>query len=92
MTGVVLAVARAIGETAPLLLVGGAGFITTIPGGWDVLRDSFSVMPLQIYSYFATPDQAFKEVAAAGILVLLAILIVLYGLAFIIRARFTRNW
>ena len=92
VTGIVLAVARAIGETAPLLLVGGAGFISTIPGGWDVLRDSFSVMPLQIYSYFATPDQAFKEVAAAGILVLLIILLILYAVAFIIRGRFTRNW
>ena len=92
VTGIVLAVARAIGETAPLLLVGGAGFITTIPGGWDVLRDSFSVMPLQIYSYFATPDQAFKEVAAAGILVLLIILISLYVFAFIVRARFSRKW
>lgn len=92
VTGVVLAVARAIGETAPLLLVGGAGFITTIPGGWDVLKDSFSVMPLQIYSYYATPDQAFKEIAAAGIMVLLAILILLYAIAFIVRGRFARKW
>ncbi len=92
VTGIVLAVARALGETAPLLLVGGAGFITTIPGGWDVLKDSFSVMPLQIYSYFATPDQAFKEVAAAGIMVLLIILIFIYLFAFIIRAQFSRKW
>ena len=92
VTGVILAVARAIGETAPLLLVGGAGFITTIPGGWDFLLDSYSVMPLQIYSYFATPDQAFKEIAAAGILVLLVILIFIYTLAFFIRARFSRKW
>ncbi|MCA9838709.1 MAG: phosphate ABC transporter permease PstA [Trueperaceae bacterium] len=92
VTGIILAVARAIGETAPLLLVGGAGFITTIPGGRDFLFDSYSAMPLQIYSYFATPDQAFKEIASAGILVLLAILIFIYLIAFVIRARFTRKW
>ncbi len=92
VTGVILAVARAIGETAPLLLVGGAGFITTIPGGKDFLFDSYSVMPLQIYSYFATPDQAFKEIASAGIMVLLGILILIYLFAFVIRARFARKW
>ena len=91
-TGVILAIARAIGETAPLLLVGSAGFITTTPGGLDVLLDRFSVMPLQIYSYFAFPDQAFKQVAAAGILVLLSILIGIYILAFIVRGRFEKKW
>lgn len=91
-TGVILAIARAIGETAPLLMVGSAGFITTMPGGWDVLFDRFSVMPLQIYSYYAIPNQAFKQVAAAGILVLLAILIGIYILAFVVRGRFEKKW
>lgn len=93
VTGVILAIARAIGETAPLLLVGGAGLVTSVPGGWDVLKDTFTVMPLQIYTYFGLPNQdAFLPVASAGILVLLGILIVIYLIAFVIRARFERNW
>ena len=93
VTGVILAVARAIGETAPLLLVGGAGLVTSVPGGWDVLKDSFTVMPLQIYTYFGLPNQdAFLPVASAGIVVLLIILIFIYLIAFVIRARFERNW
>ena len=93
VTGVILAIARAIGETAPLLLVGGAGLVTSVPGGWDVLKDTFTVMPLQIYTYFGLPNQdAFLPVASAGILVLLGILIVIYLVAFFVRARFERNW
>ena len=93
VTGVILAIARAIGETAPLLLVGGAGLVTSVPGGWDVLKDTFTVMPLQIYTYFGLPNQdAFLPVASAGILVLLGILIFIYLVAFFIRARFERNW
>ncbi len=93
VTGVILAVARAIGETAPLLLVGGAGLVTTVPGGWDVLKDTFTVMPLQIYTYFGLPNQdAFLPVASAGILILLAILIFIYLLAFVVRTRFERKW
>ena len=93
VTGVILAVARAIGETAPLLLVGGAGLVTTVPGGWDVLKDTFTVMPLQIYTYFGLPNQdAFLPVASAGILILLTILIFIYLLAFVVRTRFERKW
>ena len=93
VTGVILAIARAIGETAPLLLVGGAGLVTTVPGGWDVLKDTFTVMPLQIYTYFGLPNQdAFLPVASAGILVLLAILVAIYLAAFVVRTRFERKW
>ncbi len=92
VTGVILAIARAIGETAPLVMIGGAGFISTIPGGWDVLFDRFSVMPLQIYSYFIVPDGNFREVASAGILILLSLLIAIYFVAFLIRLRFERKW
>lgn len=92
VTGVILAVARAIGETAPLLLVGGAGFTAAVPGGWDAIFDSFSVMPLQIYSFYSMPNRNdFLPAAAAGILVLLTILIIIYIAAFIIRARYARK-
>lgn len=92
VTGVILAVARAIGETAPLLLVGGAGFTAAIPGGWNAIFDSFSVMPLQIYSFYSMPNRNdFLPAAAAGILVLLIILIIIYIAAFIIRARYARD-
>jgi len=92
VTGVILAIARAIGETAPLIMVGGAGFITTVPGGWDFLLDGFTAMPLQIYSFVTTTQKEFTEAAAAGILVLLMILAVVYLLAFFIRLRFERKW
>ncbi len=92
VTGIILAIARAIGETAPLIMVGGAGFITSIPGGWDFLLDGYTAMPLQIYAFVTATQKEFTEVAAAGILVLLIILACIYLLAFFIRLRFERKW
>ena len=92
VTGVILAIARAIGETAPLIMVGGAGFITSIPGGWDFLFDGYTAMPLQIYTFVTATQKEFTESAAAGILVLLMILAVIYLLAFFVRLRFERKW
>ena len=89
VTGVILAVARAIGETAPLLLVGGAGFITQLPGG---PLSPYAVMPTQIYSWIGAPQTAFDNTAAAGIIALLLVLILLYTVAFFIRRRFERTW
>jgi phosphate transport system permease protein len=89
VTGVILAVARALGETAPLLIVGGAGFITTLPTN---PFSSYSVMPTQIYSWFFAPEQEFDHAAAAGIIALLMVLSVIYALAFFIRRRFERKW
>ena len=89
VTGVILAVARAIGETAPLLLVGGAGFVSSLPTGPG---SSYSVMPTQIYSWVNAPQSAFDNVASAGILVLLAVLIALYVIANWVRRRFERTW
>jgi phosphate transport system permease protein len=86
---VILAVARALGETAPLLIVGGAGFITTLPTN---PFSSYSVMPTQIYSWFFAPQQEFDHAAAAGIIALLMVLSVIYALAFFIRRRFERKW
>ncbi len=92
VTGIILAIARAIGETAPLIMVGGAGFITSVPGGWDFLLDGYTAMPLQIYAFITATQKEFTEVAAAGILVLLIILACIYLLAFFIRLRFERKW
>lgn len=88
-TGVILAIARAIGDTASILVVGGAGLVTSVPGGWDALTDTFTNMPLQIYTYYSLPNrEAFLPVAASGILVLLGILLVIFALAFYVRWRF----
>ena len=89
MTGLILAVARAIGETAPLLLVGAAAFVPFLPNG---PLDRYTVMPIQIYAWVSENDVEFAHVASAAIIVLLAVLLILYGLAFYIRRRFERSW
>jgi phosphate transport system permease protein len=89
VTGVILSVARAIGETAPLLLVGGAGFITTLPNG---PLSQYAVMPTQIFSWLGAPAIAFDSAAAAGIIALLIVLSVIYALAFFVRRRFETKW
>ncbi len=89
VTGVILAVARAIGETAPLLLVGAAAFVPYSPNS---PLSKYTVLPIQIYSWVSENDAEFKHVASAGIIVLLIVLLVLYGFAFVIRRRFRRNW
>ncbi|AEB11345.1 phosphate ABC transporter permease PstA [Marinithermus hydrothermalis] len=89
VTGVILSVARAIGETAPLLLVGAAAFVPFLPSG---PLSEYTVIPVQIYSWVTENDPEFAHVASAGILVLLAVLAVLYSAAFYVRRRFGRKW
>lgn len=89
VTGVILAIARAIGETAPLLLVGAVGFIAFPPTGPG---SRYTVIPSQIYNWISENDVEFAHVASAGIIVLLGILFVLYGIAFYLRRRFERAW
>ncbi|HET8985385.1 MAG TPA: ABC transporter permease subunit, partial [Trueperaceae bacterium] len=86
-TGVVLAVARALGETAPLLLVGAAAFVPRLPDG---ILSIFTALPIQIYAWVSENDVEFTHVASAAIAVLLAILFVLYAVAFWLRRRFGR--
>lgn len=83
-TGTILALSRAIGEAAPLLLVSGITFITFSPTG---LGSAFTVMPLQIYSWVQRPQEEFRVLAAAAIIVLMAILLIMNSIAIILRNR-----
>lgn len=91
-TGSILAMSRAIGEAAPILLLG-AGFVSFTPvlreGG--NLMDGFSAMPLQIYNWTKDPDAAFKQTAAAGIIVLLTVLLSFNAIAVFIRQKYTQK-
>ena len=86
LTGVILAVSRAIGETAPLLVAGAAGFVTAKPGGF---LDSYTTIPIQIYNWMSRPQTEFRDLASAGIIVLLALLISMNLIAIIVRQRFS---
>lgn len=85
MTGSILAISRAIGEAAPLLVVSGVLFIRFAP---ENLMDQFTAMPLQIYNWAGRPQEEFHAVAATGIMVLLAILLLFNTIAIIIRQVF----
>jgi phosphate transport system permease protein len=88
LTGTILSVSRAVGETAPLLVVGAAGYIAQRP---DNFLDKYTALPIQIYSWTARPQPEFQELAAAGIIVLLAVLLALNATAIILRQRFSRK-
>lgn len=85
LTGVIIAVSRAIGETAPLIVVGAVGFVTTNPN----LFQRFSALPIQIYEWISRPQPAFHDAAAAGIIVLLISLLLLNSIAIFIRGKFS---
>lgn len=84
LTGTILALARAVGETAPLLLVGAVGFIAFTPAG---LGDPFTVLPLQIFDWVRSPQPEYRQLAAAASLVLLIVLFALNATAIILRNR-----
>jgi phosphate transport system permease protein len=89
-TGTILALSRAIGEAAPVLLVaGGLVFITFNPEG---LLSQTTVLPVQIFNYVTRPQEEFRVVAAAAILVLLIILLIMNSAAIFIRNRYQRTW
>ena len=87
MTGAILAISRAIGEAAPLLVIGGVLFIRFTPAN---LMDDFTAMPLQIYNWAGRPQEEFLKVAATGIIVLLCVLFVFNATALLIRWKFQR--
>jgi len=88
-TGVILAVSRAIGEAAPLIVVGGAVYLTFYPSG---LSSDFTVLPLQIFNWISQPQEEFKNLAAAGMIVLLAILLLLNAVAIWLRNKYEKKW
>lgn len=87
MTGAILAMSRAIGEAAPLLMIAGIVFISNPPGN---IMDDFTAMPLQIYNWAQRPQQDFHQLAASGIIVLLGVLLVFNGVAVMIRQRYSK--
>lgn len=87
-TGAILALARAIGETAPLLMVGALSFIAFNP---TILGD-FTALPIQIFQWISRPQEEFRLKAAAAIIVLLALLLVMNAFAIWIRNRFQKRW
>ncbi|UZJ42436.1 phosphate ABC transporter permease PstA [Prosthecochloris sp. SCSIO W1101] len=89
LTGTIIGMAQALGETAPLLMIGMVAFIVDIPGGFT---DPAAVMPVQIYLWADSPERAFLERTSAAIMVLLAFLIVMNAVAVIMRKRFEKRW
>lgn len=89
MTGTILGMARAIGETAPLLMIGMVAFVVDLPTG---LTSPATVMPVQIYLWASTPEAGYAEKTAAGILALLVLLLTMNALAIYLRKRFEVRW
>ncbi|MDE2844623.1 MAG: phosphate ABC transporter permease PstA, partial [Chloroflexota bacterium] len=88
LTGVILAVSRAIGETAPLIVMGALTFVPFTPDG---PLSRFTVLPIQIFNWVSRPQEGFHEAAAAGIIVLLVVLLSMNALAVLLRNRFQRR-
>ncbi len=88
LTGAILAVSRASGETAPLLVAGAAGFVTRKPDSFD---DSYTTIPIQLYNWMSRPQKEFLDLAAAGIIVLMGLLILLNSVAIVLRQYYGRK-
>ena len=88
-TGVILALSRAIGEAAPLLLLGGLVFVQYDPNG---LLSGFSTLPIQIYDWSGRSQEAFQTAASAAIIILLVLLLAMNAVAIIIRNRSQKRW
>jgi phosphate transport system permease protein len=89
LTGTILGVARALGETAPLLMIGMVAFIADIPHGFT---DAATVLPVQIYLWSDLPEAAFVSRTSAAIVVLLLVLFLFNALAIVLRRKFERRW
>ncbi len=89
LTGTIIGLAQALGETAPLLMIGMVAFIVDIPGS---IMDPATVLPVQIYLWADSPERAFTEKTSAAIMVLLAFLILMNLLAIWLRRKFERRW
>lgn len=88
LTGLILALSRAIGETAPLITLGALTYVAFTP---ESIWSPFTVLPIQIFNWVSRPQAAFAENAAAGIVVLLVLLLAMNAVAIVVRDRFQRN-
>ena len=88
LTGTILALSRAIGETAPLIVIGAVGYVAFLPAG---PLDEFTVLPIQIFDWIGRPQSEFHDLAASGIVVLLLVLLSMNALAIYLRNRFQRQ-
>jgi phosphate transport system permease protein len=89
LTGAIIGMARALGETAPLLMIGMVAFIVDLPQG---ILDPATVLPVQIFLWADSPERGFVEKTSAAIMVLLGFLILMNTIAVILRNRFERRW
>ena len=89
LTGTIIGLAQALGETAPLLMIGMVAFIVDVPQG---ITDSATVLPVQVFLWADSPERAFTEKTSAAIMVLLAFLIAMNAVAVLLRKRFERRW
>lgn len=89
LTGTIIGMAQALGETAPLLMIGMVAFIVDVPGGFT---DAATVLPVQIFIWADSPERAFVERTSAAIIVLLAFLIAMNAVAIYLRKKFERRW
>ena len=88
MTGIILAMARAIGEAAPLIVVGAATFVTSLP---QPMQGGFTVLPIQVFNWAQRAQEDFQGIAAAAIIVILVLIFILNLLALVVRARLSRH-
>lgn len=95
LTGTILALSRALGETAPLITIGALTFIAFLPVGpmWPFVdaQSAFTVLPIQIFNWTSRPQAEFRDLAAAGIIVLLAILLGMNSIAILLRNRLSKR-
>jgi len=89
LTGAIIGMARALGESAPLLMIGMVAFIVNVPGG---VTDSATVLPVQIYLWSDNPERSFTEKTSAAILVLLVFLVAMNAVAIYLRNRMEKRW
>lgn len=89
LTGTIIGMAQALGETAPLLMIGMVAFVAEVPGG---IMDPATVMPVQIYLWSDSPERAFTERTSAAIMVLLAFLVMMNLIAIMLRKKFEHRW
>lgn len=88
LTGIILALSRALGEAAPLIIVGGVTYIAFLPSS---LFDSFTTLPIQIFNWAGRPQEEFQGIAAAGIIVLLGVVLLTNSIAITLRNRMEKN-